>query len=190
MATWAIPHFFTSLNNICGSGDLQNRCGQRQQPQRSYLLCIVNGVLVTVFQKTLWRCVSHCSSYCSVLRKDDYSLYLNDWIKMKAKLAPAINQVALSESKQMQLREKLVRRQFSWDQHLQSGMVFSVTPGHPELDLQHSLLKHVYLLSSEGVCHDKLLQHLWCKKNVPKAYRETSNELIFAYHNMNISFQR
>lgn len=79
---------------------------------------------------------------------------------MKAKLAPAINQVALSESKQMQLREKLVRRQFSWHLHLQSGMVFSVMPEHPEPDLQHSLLNRVYLLSSEGVCHDKLLQHL------------------------------
>lgn len=108
---------------------------------------------------------SYCSSYYSVVRRDDYSSYLNAWMKMKAKLASAINQGALFKSKQMQLTEKLVRRQFLW--HLQ--LQFWVTPslyGYAKASWTwSSVLSTKSCLYSK---HDKLLQYLWCKGSVPE----------------------
>lgn len=129
---------------------------------------IVNRGFITLFPNPLRISDSYCSSYYSVLCRDDYSLYLNAWKKMKAKLAPAINQGTLFKSKQMQLTEKLVRCQFEW--HLQ--LQFWVTPSlygcakaSRDCDV-HSVLPTKSCLSSK---HDKLLQHLRCKGSVPEA---------------------
>lgn len=118
--------------------------------------------LITVFPNPLRISDSYCSSYYSVLFRDDYSLYLNAWMKMKAKLAPAINQEAFFKWKQMQLTEKLVRCQFSW--HLQ--VQFWVTPlyGYAKASWAwSSVLPTKSRLYSK---HDKLLQYLWCKGSI------------------------
>lgn len=137
--------------------------------QQSSSFFRVNRGMITLFPNLLRISDSYCSSYYSVLCRDDYSLYINAW-KMKAKPAPAINQGTLFKSKQMQLTEKLVRCQFAW--HLQ--LQFWVTPplyGRAKASWDcdvHSVLPTPTksCLSSK---HDKLLQYLWCKESVLEA---------------------
>lgn len=100
--------------HTCGSAGLQDRRGQWLQPQRKPSLR-TNRVLIAALHKkprNSWQLLLvllFCAMQTAMTR-----LHSNDWMRMKAKLAPAINQVALFISKQMQLAAKLVRHHFSW----------------------------------------------------------------------------
>lgn len=122
------PHPLDHTSSIPISTMLQWRAAQQTWPKLTvtakFLTLQSKQRVHYSISKLSENMTGYFSSFYSVLHRDDYSLYLNAWMKMKAELAPTINQGALFKSKQMQLTEKLVRRQFLW--HLQ--LQFWVTP--------------------------------------------------------------